>query len=48
MKKYSVKPPYQKTGKKNPFKIFLKIFPSRETSSKLEHRNVSGKKGKHN
>jgi len=44
MKKYSAKPPFQKTGNKKSGKIFLKIFPSRESAARLEHRNVGGKK----
>jgi hypothetical protein len=46
-KQYPTKAPYQKTSNKKPFENIAKIFPSRHFSAKLEHRIVSGKKGKH-
>jgi hypothetical protein len=48
MKKYPTKAPYQKMSDKKQSKITAKIFSSREFSARMEHRNVSGKKGKHN
>jgi len=35
---------FQKLGNKNPIKIFPKIFPSRESAARLEHRRIGGKK----
>jgi hypothetical protein len=46
MKRYPTKAPYQKTSDKKSSKILGKIFPSREFSARLEHRNVKGKRGK--
>jgi len=46
MKPYPVKAPYKKSSNKKPTKFVGKIRPSREFSSRLEHRNVRGKKGR--
>jgi hypothetical protein len=45
-KRYPTKAPYQKTSDKKPFKNIAKIFSSRETASRMEHKNTGGKKGR--
>jgi hypothetical protein len=38
---------FYKLVNKKPIKFFLKIFPSRESAARLEHRRIGGKNSRH-